>query len=198
MNTLAPKSRSTVAPRNATTAPTRKLSSATIGTASRPVCSMWKNSEVTRQRRGWGNTRTSVTSMSPMKPSSAIASFQSVSTAAPVRASSTTIPGGRGGGLATACVSALATASTSARRPASRPTIPSRALPARSSRSSAPAVSRRLTPLASICAPACRLRFASSTRRPNAGADASVQSPAATMRPVASRSKVPGAVMDEG
>src|SRR5664279_890465 len=135
--------------------------------------------------------------MSPMKPTSAIASSQMVSTARPVRSRSATIPGGCGGGFGTAPDCAFATASTSALRPSSRPLMPSRLLPARSSSSSAPAVSRRLMPLASTV-PAARRRLTSLTRRSSAGTDASVQSPVATARPPESTSSEPASAMAQG
>ncbi|MCY1378688.1 hypothetical protein D9M69_663440 [compost metagenome] len=87
VKTVAPKVASTVDPRNATTAPTRKVSNATMGAASRPVCSIWAIIGVTRQRLGRNRPRTMVSMIRPTKPSSCRVSCQTVSTARPMRVS---------------------------------------------------------------------------------------------------------------
>ena len=71
---VAPKSRKTIAPTKAITAPTMNDSSATRGAASRPTCSMWWTVAITRKRLGSLNRRSSLTSTSPRKAISAITS----------------------------------------------------------------------------------------------------------------------------
>jgi len=93
---VAPKLLSTVAPRNATTAPTRKVSNATIGAASRPTCSRWATIGVRRQRLGRKMPRAKVSRIRPTKPNNCLLSCQTVSTARPMRAN-TWIPAASSG-----------------------------------------------------------------------------------------------------
>ncbi|MNO70206.1 hypothetical protein D3C76_610800 [compost metagenome] len=90
---VAPNAASTVAPRNATTAPTRKVSKATMGAASRPVCSMCATTGVSRQRWGWKARRSKVSRIRPTKPSNCRVSCQTVLTARPIRSSSNSSTG---------------------------------------------------------------------------------------------------------
>src|SRR5690625_7173894 len=87
-----------VAPKKATTAPTKKVSKKMMGTALRPISSIWATTELKRQLRTTRILRAQVVRMRPTKAVRLMKCSQKRSVAEPIRTSRLESQVRRGGG----------------------------------------------------------------------------------------------------